>query len=102
ELTTNVRTHKSEHESAIGAVVFQHALGQQRTIGRTSPDHSMDASDAGNRRIAWISTTNMRTTRCLQASLVIFLKHEGVVSLRVCAELWIIMERAQRERSAAA
>ena len=62
----------------------------------------MDASNAGNRGIAWIGATNMRTTRCLQTSLVIFLKHEGVVPLRVCPELGIIMERAQRERSATA
>src|ERR1041385_6858682 len=62
----------------------------------------MDASHAGDRGVTWVGSANMRTTRCFQTSLVIFLKHEGVVSLRVCAELGIIMERTQRERRATA
>src|SRR5262249_36215192 len=44
----------------------------------------------------------MRTTRCFKSSFVVFLKHEGVVPVRVRPELRTIMEWAKRQRCATA
>src|SRR5262245_5266794 len=48
ELTTKVRSDKREHQSPIGAVVLQDSFREQRAIGSSAPNHSVQPDYAGH------------------------------------------------------
>ena len=103
ELPLEVRAREDEDDAAIGAVVFEHALGQHRPVARAAPDHAVQADVDGAvavQRVARIRAPCVRTQGALEASRIVAVE-ERVVALRVVAEIRVVTVRGERERSAA-
>ena len=41
ELAAYVRADEREHDAAVGAIVFEHPLGQERAVASAAPDHAV-------------------------------------------------------------
>src|SRR5918997_1282078 len=103
ELSFEMRAREYEDDAAIGAVVFEHALGQHRSVARAAPDHAVQAdidSAVAVQRVARIRAPCVRTQGALEAPRIVAVK-ERVVALRVIAEIRVVNVRRERERSAA-
>src|SRR5262249_52112326 len=83
ELPPEVRSDECEHQSAIGAVVLEDSFRQERTVGGSTSDHSMDPRVACNRGIARVRTSTVRTLGCLESSGIVGFVLEVVVALRI-------------------
>src|SRR5918998_937071 len=103
ELPFEVRAREYEDDAAIGAVVFEHALGQHRSVARAAPDDAVQADVDGAvavQRVARIRAPCVRTQGALEAPRIVAVE-ERVVALRVIAERRVVDVRRERERSAA-
>ena len=101
ELAGQVRPDEGEHDAAIGAVVLQHAFGQRRAVAGAAPDHAVQPHLADDRRVARVHPPGVRAERALEAARVVAVQ-EGVVALRVGAQLGVVALGGQRQRRAAA
>ena len=92
-----MRPDKGEHQAAVGAVVLHDAGGQRRPVGGAAPDHAVNARLADDDRIAGVHPPHVRADRALEALRVVA-EHEGVVAVRVGAQLGVVLVRSQRQR----
>src|SRR5215207_311390 len=103
ELALRVRAREHEDDAAVGTVVLEHAFGQHRAIARAAADHPVEADvDAALvvECIARVRAARVGAHRALEAAQIV-LEAEGVVALRIGAEVGVVLVRRERERRSA-
>jgi hypothetical protein len=101
ELPSKVRAHEGEHQSTVDTVILELAFRKQGAVCGSPSDHAVNFRDAGDRRVARVRASDVRTPRRFETRRVILFKEEIVVTPGIGAKFRIIVNRTERERRAA-
>jgi hypothetical protein len=93
ELPPEIGSDKSKHQSSLLAIVFQNSIRKRRSIRGSTTDHPVDANHPRHVCVAWVHPANVRAAGRVVANRVVLLKEKGIVSLPVCAEFRIMVQR---------